>query len=86
MARWIRRLLFPQVVEKQLDAELHFHLEQQVAEYVALGMSPEEANRRAQIGLGGVEQVKQKCRERRWENRVESVVRDIRFAIRRLLR
>jgi putative ABC transport system permease protein len=86
MVRWIRRLLSPQVVEKQLDAELRFHLEQQTADYVALGMSPEEAYRRAQIGLGGVEQVKQKCRERGWEHHVESAFGDIRFAIRRLLR
>jgi hypothetical protein len=50
MMRWIRRLFFHNVVEKQMDAELRFHLEQQTAEYVALGMSPEEAHRRAQIG------------------------------------
>ena len=75
---------FFEAVEEQLDAELRFHLDQQTAEYVARGMSPEEAHRRAQIEMAGVEQVKQRCRERRWENRVEGVVRDIRFAMRRL--
>ena len=86
MVRWIRRLLFHQAVEEQLDAELRFHLDQQSEEYVARGMSPEEAHRRAQIDMAGVEQVKQRCRERRWENRLEGVVRDIRFAMRRLVK
>jgi predicted permease len=86
MMRWIRRLLSADVVEKQMDSELRFHLVQQTAEYVALGMSPEEAHRRAQVGLGGVEQIKQKCRERGWEHHVDNVFRDIRFAMRRLLR
>ena len=86
MVRWIRRLLRSQTVEEQLDAELRFHLDQQAAEYVARGMSPAEAHRRAQIGMGGIEQVKQRCRERRWENRLEGVIRDIRLAIRRLVK
>ena len=73
-------------MEEQLDAELRFHLDQQSEEYVARGMSPEEAHRRAQIDMAGVEQVKQRCRERRWENRLEGVVRDIRFAMRRLVK
>ena len=86
MMRWTRRLFSSHVVEKQLDAELRFHLEQQTAEYVAQGMSQEEALRRARIGLGGVEQIKQNCRERGWEHHIENVFRDIRFATRRLLR
>jgi hypothetical protein len=80
--RWLRRRLFSHVVEEQLDAELRFHLDQQIAEYVVQGISPEEAHRRAQIDIGGVEQVKQKCPERRWENHVASVYRDIRIAMR----
>ena len=86
MMRWIRRLLDSRTVEAKLDAELRFHLDQQAAEYVARGMSPAEAHRRAQIGMGGMEQVKQKCRERRWENRLGGVVRDIRFAMRRFVK
>jgi putative ABC transport system permease protein len=86
MVRWIRRLLFSHEAERRLNAELRFHLDQQTAEYIAQGMSPEEAHRRAQIGMGGVEQVKQRCRERRWENHVEGILRDFRFAARLLMK
>jgi len=33
--------------ERQLDAELRFHLEKQMAHYIAAGLSCEEARRRA---------------------------------------
>jgi putative ABC transport system permease protein len=84
MIRWIQQSCRHGIVEKQLDSELRFHLEQQVAEYVTRGMTPEEAYRRAQVELGGIEQVRQKCRERRWENHVDDIFRDVRLAMRRL--
>ena len=84
MMRWLQGVFHSRVIEKRLDAELRFHLEQQTAENIAAGMSPEEAYRRAQIEMGGVEQVRQKCRERRWGNHLEGVFRDVRFAMRRL--
>ena len=63
---------------------MRFHLEQQVAEFIARGMTPQEAYRRVQVELGGIEQLRQKCRERRWENHVEGFLRDVRYAMRRL--
>ena len=84
MPRWIHRLFHNDAVDKQLDAELQFHLEQQIADNIADGMTPEEARRRAQIEIGGVEQVKQKCRDAHWENFLGNIVRDFRFAIRSL--
>ncbi len=82
--RWIHRLWHGDAVDERLDAELQFHLEQQIAENIAEGMTPEEARRRAQIALGGVEQVKQKTRDVHWENWIENIGRDLRFAIRSL--
>jgi predicted permease len=84
MPRWIHRLLHNDAADKQLDAELQFHLEQQIADNIADGMAPEEARRRAQIELGGVEQVKQKTRDVHWENWIENLGRDLRFAVRSL--
>ena len=84
MPRWIHRLLHNDALDKRLDAELQFHLEQQIAENIAAGMTPEEARRRAQIAIGGVEQVKQKARDVHWENWIENIGRDFRFAIRSL--
>jgi transposase-like protein len=46
---WYQRLFRRARTERQLDAEPRFHLEQQVADYVATGMTPEEARRRARL-------------------------------------
>jgi hypothetical protein len=38
MMRWYQRLFRRAQTEKQLDAELWFHLEQQITDYVATGI------------------------------------------------
>src|SRR5580692_8814008 len=82
--RWLRRLGHKPLVEKRLDSELHFHLEQQIADYIASGISPAEARRRANLEFGGVERFKEECREARWENRLELLLHDLQFAFRGL--
>jgi macrolide transport system ATP-binding/permease protein len=72
--------------EQDLSDELQFHLRNQIDEYVALGMAPEEARRAALRSLGGVEQVKEECREAREINPIENFVRDSRFGVRLLRR
>ncbi len=81
---WLRRLFHKRLAEKRLDAELRFHLEQRVRDYVASGMNLEEARRRAHLAFGGLEQVKQDCREARIENHVEDLLRDFQYALRSL--
>jgi len=82
--RWLRRLLHKSYVEAQLDNELRFHLEQQIADYVSAGMSPAEARRVALLEFGGLERVKEEVRDTKWEMHLDSLVRDFRFAIRTL--
>ena len=86
MIRWIRRLLFPRTRDRQLGAELRFHLDQQAADFMAQGTNQEEAYRRAAIAMGGLEQMRQRCRDRRWENYLRGLYSDFRLAVRRLLR
>jgi len=81
---WVQGLFRNRALDHQLDAELQFHVEQQIADYVAAGMSPTEARRRTLIELGGFEQMKQKCRDVHWENHLEGLYRDFRFAVRSL--
>lgn len=47
----------------EFDMETQFHLDSMIATYVAGGMPPGEARRRALIEFGGREQVKQQLRE-----------------------
>jgi predicted permease len=81
---WLRRFFQKEKSEKQLDAELRFHLEQQIANHVAAGMPPVEARRRAQLEFGGLEPIKEDCREARRGNFLESVLQDLRYGSRML--
>ncbi len=81
---WFRRLLQKEKSEKQLDAELRFHLERQVSDCIAAGMSPEEARRRAHLDFGGLESIKQQSRESHRGNLLETLIQDLRYAARML--
>jgi putative ABC transport system permease protein len=86
MMRWYQRLFRRARPEKRLDAELRFHQEQQVADYVAVGMAPEEAQRRARLEFGGLEQVKEECRDVGAGRFVETLIQDVRYGLRQLRR
>src|SRR5215470_6143365 len=68
--------------DHELDAELRDHLERKTEEYVAKGMAPEEARRRARLDLGGIEQTKEKCRDARRVNWIQDFVQDLQFGLR----
>jgi len=57
--------------DQELDDELRDHLERKTAEYVAQGMTQEEAHRRARLDLGGIEQTKERCRDTRRVNWIQ---------------
>lgn len=84
--RRLSRLWQKPAAEKHLDSEMQFHLEQQIEDYIASGMTREEARRRANAEFGGVELYKEECRDTRWENQLDIFIRDFRFAIRGLLK
>jgi len=71
-------------VEQELSDELRFHFEKLTEENVAKGMTPEEARYAALRGLGGVEQIKEECRDMRQVNNIEDFFRDIRYGLRML--
>src|SRR5216683_1373275 len=80
----LRNLFRKDVVERETDQELRFHLERQIALHMAAGISPEEARRAALLEFGGVEQFKEECREARGVNRIESLLADVRYGFRSL--
>src|SRR5258708_169036 len=80
----IRSLLGRNSVERELDQELRFHLENQILENISAGMTPEEARHAATRAFGGVEQFKEQCRDERRVNFVETLFQDARHAMRML--
>jgi predicted permease len=71
--------------EARLNAELRYHFERLVRESIEAGMPPAEARRRAQLEFGGVEQIKEECRDvrGRW---LEDLGKDLRYTARTLRR
>ena len=83
---WWRRLLQRERVERQLDAELRDHFERLVADYVRSGATESEARRRARLAFGGMEQVKEDCRDVRGTRWLDEIAQDLRYGLRILRR
>jgi MacB-like periplasmic core domain len=79
---WIDRFFRKSKLENQLDSELRFHVEQQTAENIGAGMDPDEARRSTLAQFGGLEYIKEETRDARGTQFLESLVQDIRFAVR----
>ncbi len=80
----VRAVFSRSSVERELDEELRFHIQHEAEKYERQGMPPEAALRRARLQFGGVEQMKEASRDSRGTARLESVLRDVRYAIRSL--
>ena len=70
----------------EVDEEIRFHLEREVEANIAGGMPAAEARRRAMIAFGSRERAREECREERPSWGVESILRDVRYGVRGLLR
>lgn len=73
---------FSRLWEQKLDAELRFHIDQQVENYVQRGDTPEEARRKALLDFGGLEQVKEECRDSRKFSYLDTLLRNARYGLR----
>ncbi|MGB6822880.1 MAG: permease prefix domain 1-containing protein, partial [Candidatus Acidiferrales bacterium] len=79
-----RSLFHRGAADEELDAELRSHLERQIAANVSAGMSQVEARRAALREFGGVEQLKEECRDMRKTNYIHDFVQDLRYGLRML--
>ncbi len=83
---FLRNRLSSRQLDTDLDREVRAHLEMIVDENIRAGMPPHEAQRAARIELGGVEQVKEQVRDVRTGAFVDSLLQDLRFALRQMRR
>jgi len=80
----IRSIFRKNRVEQDLTDEIRFHLEKLVEQNVARGMSPAQARYAALHELGGVEQIREECRDMRRMNFVANLIQDLRYGLRML--
>ena len=81
---WWSRLWHRRRVEDQLRRELDFHVHEYADDLIARGVDPVEARRRARLEFGGVEQVKELCRDARGARWLDALLSDVHYAIRSL--
>jgi putative ABC transport system permease protein len=82
----VRSLFQRETVESEMEDELQFHSERQLEKYLKTGMSREEAQRRVRMDFGGLEQVKEECRDARGVSLLETLAQDLRYGWRTLLK
>ena len=72
--------------EQDFSDELASHLQMHIDDNLRAGMSPDQARRQAHIKLGGMENTKQAHREGRTIPFLETLLQDLRYALRQLRR
>lgn len=82
----VRELFQRRRLSADLDEELALHLELEIENNLRQGMTPAEARRAASVAFGGVQRYREETRAARGFERLETIVRDARFALRRLRR
>src|SRR5262245_30401327 len=81
-----RSLVFRGGRESDLNEELQLHLERETERLQASGLSREDARLQALRLFGGVEQIKEACRDARGTAAFDALARDTRYGVRRLVR
>lgn len=82
----LRALFFKSRMEEELSEEVRFHLEREIEQNLARGMSPEEARAAASRSFGGVAQVQERCRDERGVRLLEELWHNLRHSSRMLLK
>src|ERR1700683_1655913 len=71
-------------LEHGLTDEIQFHIDQQTEKNIRRGMALEDARRHARVAFGGHDDIKQQIRDGQGWVVLESLIQDIRYALRML--
>ena len=86
IAHALRGLVWRRRADRDLDDELHFHVEMETELNLRKGMTPADARRAALLAFGGVQRYREQYRAERGSRGIERLVQDLRYGARRLLR
>ncbi len=86
LLRRLRAILRGEQLDRDMDAEMAFHLDMEAADAVRGGLSPDEARRRARHAFGGVERFREEGRDARGIGPARDLSGDLRFGLRILRR
>src|SRR5687768_9220240 len=81
--RW-RALFRKDELERELEAELRYHLEREAAQNLRSGMTPADAHYSALKSFNAIERSKEECRDARGVRLIEEFLQDLRYGMRLL--
>ncbi|HWH52201.1 MAG TPA: ABC transporter permease [Gemmatimonadaceae bacterium] len=84
LSRGLRVLGHRAATDEQISNEVDHYVDLAAAEHVRRGLAPDAARRAARLEVGNPTVAREAVRAYGWENAVESVAADVRFALRRL--
>jgi putative ABC transport system permease protein len=73
-------------LERDMAEEMRLHLKLQMEKNIAAGLDADEARYTSRRQFGGVEQIKERCRDQRGSVWLEQTLKDFRFAARSLVK
>ena len=82
----LRSLFSREKFEDGLDEELRYHLEREIEEAIAGGMTEKDARTASLRSIVDIEQRKEECRDMRGLNLIDNSLQDFRYALRQLRR
>lgn len=89
LRQWWHRLVGTMTgssADAALKADIEAHLDQLTDDFIARGMAPEDARLAARKAFGGVDQIREACRDQQGLPIVDALVQDVRFGLRLLVR
>src|SRR6516165_6299541 len=81
---WLEALFHRSRLEQRMDTELQTHIEAYTEDLVRSGLSRAGAERRARVEFGGLEAVKEECRDARGLRWPDELRQNLRYAFRAL--
>jgi predicted permease len=86
ISRGVRVLFDRKAADREIADEVESYFQQVTEAWMERGLAPEDARRAARLEMGSPIAVREQVREYGWENSVDTLFADLRYAIRRLSR
>jgi putative ABC transport system permease protein len=80
----LRALIYRSEVEQDISDEVQHYLQEAIEAHMARGLTPEEAARKVRLEVGSRAGLQERVRTSGWENGIETVLADLRYAWRQL--
>ena len=81
---WLHATFRRSRLEREMDTELRFHIEERAADFVRNGVPRPEAVRRARLEFGSIEKAKEEGRQARGVSFFDGLLQDTRYGLRLL--